>query len=671
MIACPHCGYAHPKHLTSQQCLQCRGSFADFYLCFNNACGYHHTFQPAQRACRSCERTLIGEFSGRHIPWGHALYRVREYIGGGGMGEVYRAIEQDQTGTFEREVAIKFNKNVMDQEIVRRFKLEMQILSMLQNPHNIRVYTLGDLLEERATGIEVRAQFMVMELLRGNALNEITKAGRLLSEQAIPIFIEVCGALAEAHSKNIIHRDLKPHNIMLQTVSGDYFAKVFDFGLSRLTNSMDDRLSASGVVMGTFRYMSPEQALGEDVDQRTDIFSLGVVLYEVLTGRHPFPAENLFELFMLHQNPIAPMDGIASELAAIVTKALYYEKDRRFQSMEEMRTALQAWRGDSLSGRVSLTELLKEYKEYQKDAQSRINVSGFQRSLSPSGRHISLPGMRPPAAQPTTSSGNKHALVWGGVIGGFLLVFGLGFLVLRALPTTDPQTTAKTLIAITPPRNTEPALPAPPRPSIRPAALGTSPSLPTPPSSPSQPRTTDQDTQVHPRKRSRTRRKSLPRRRRWVAMTPPRQTEPPPTPPRIVEPVRPRPIPRVEPVQPRIEIVRVEPRPRPVLPRLAECPNQSAPITYRQLDRVMGSSFSMQTARVLNRASGGTVYDAGLSLSQSWRNAQVLCKVDYLCDKITAQVQRYCRTYRPHPHCTNYRARKFSLDGHILFVCRR
>lgn len=670
MIACPHCGYAHPKHLTFHQCLHCHGSFADFYLCFNNACAYHHAFQPAQRACRSCERTLIGEFSGRHIPWGHALYRVREYIGGGGMGEVYRAIEQDQTGTIEREVAIKFNKNVMDQEIVRRFKLEMQILSMLQNPHNIRVYTLGDLLEKRATGTEVRAQFMVMELLRGNALNEITKAGRLPPEQAIPIFIEVCGALAEAHSKNIIHRDLKPHNIMLQMISGDYFAKVFDFGLSRLTNSMDDRLSASGVVMGTFRYMSPEQALGEDVDHRTDIFSLGVVLYEVLTGRHPFPAENLFELFMLHQTPIAPMEGIASELAAIVTKALYYEKDRRFQSMEEMRTALQVWRGDSLSGRVTLAELLKEYKEYQKDAQSRINVSGFQRSLSPSGRHISLPGMRPPSAQPATSS-NKHALVWGGVIGGFLLVFGLGFLVLRALPTTDPQTPAKTLIAITPPRHTEPALPSPPRPPIRSAALGTSPSPQTPPSTPSQSRSADRDPQAHPQKRPRSRRrKNLPRRRRWVAMTPPRQTEPPPPPPSIPKPVRPRPLPRVEPVPPRIEIVRVAP-PRPVLPRLAECPNPSAPITYRQLDKVMGSSFSMQTARVLNRASGGTVYDAGLSLSQSWRNAQVLCKVDYLCDKITTQVQRYCRTYRPHPHCTNYRARKVSLDGHTVFVCRR
>ncbi len=438
MIACPHCGYAHPKHLTSQQCLSCGVSFADLYLCFNNTCNHHQVFQPANRNCRTCQKTLIGEFSGRHIPWGHALYRVREYVGGGGMGEVYRAVEQDQTGTFEREVAIKFNKNVMDQEIIRRFNLEVQILSMLQNPHNIRVYTRGDLLEERATGIEIRAQFMVMELLRGNALNEIVKAGRLPPEQAIPIFIEVCGALAEAHSKDIIHRDLKPHNIMIQTVSGDYFAKVFDFGLSRLTTSMDDRLSASGVVMGTFRYMSPEQALGEDVDQRTDIFSLGVVLYEVLTGRHPFPAENLFELFMLHQNPVSPMEGVEPELAAIITKALYYEKDRRFQSMEEMRLALQVWRGDSISGRVSLNELLKEYKEYQKEAQSRINVSGFQRSLSPSGRHISLPGMRPPPPQPAPSS-SKHALVWGGVLGGFLLVFGLGFLVLRAFPTAPPR----------------------------------------------------------------------------------------------------------------------------------------------------------------------------------------------------------------------------------------
>ncbi|MCB9638944.1 MAG: protein kinase [Myxococcales bacterium] len=667
MIACPHCGYAHPKHLTASQCLQCGNSFADFYLCSNNSCQYHQVFQPTQRECRGCTKTLIGEFSGRLIPWGHAIYRVREYIGGGGMGEVYRAVEQDQTGTFEREVAIKFNKNVMDQEIVRRFHLEVQILSMLQNPHNIRVYTHGELFEERATGVEVRAQFMVMELLRGNTLNEITKAGRLPPEQAVPIFVEVCGALAEAHSKDIIHRDLKPHNIMLQTVSGDYFAKVFDFGLSRLTTSMDDRLSTSGVVMGTFRYMSPEQALGEDVDQRTDIFSLGVVLYEVLTGHHPFPAENLFELFMLHQNPLPPMQAIEPELAAIVTKALYYEKDRRFQSMEEMRMALQVWQGDSVAGRVTLSQILKEYKDYQKESQSRLGISGFQRSLSPSGRHISLPGMQLPPQQPPPQS-NKAVLI-GGVLGGFLLVFGLGFAAIKLL--SPPTEINRPLTVITPPR--EPARPIPrPQPLQRPEIrVGSAEPIPRVQPHVEQPK----HPKTHPVVRN-TRRKRRKRRRPFYRH--PHRTrvvEPRPV-VRQPDPVIPRPpVERIPPVIRRpVLIARITPRRvevPPPRPRLPSCPSQSKPVTYRQLDKVMGSSFNMRIARVLNRASGGSVYDAGLTLSQSWRNARVICKVSYLCDKITAQVQRYCVSYQPYPHCSGYRARKVQRGERVLFVCRR
>lgn len=688
MIACPQCHHAHPRHLTAAQCVQCGFSFEELYLCPNHACTYHQAFQWRTRQCQACQRNLIGEYSGRTITWGHAIFRIREYVGGGGMGEVYRGIEQDHSGTYQREVAVKFNKNMMDLDIVKRFQLEVQVLSMLQNPHNIRVYTYGEMYEERATGKEVRAQFMVMELLKGLTLNELLQKGPLPPHQAIPIFVEVCGALAEAHQKDIIHRDLKPHNIMLQNVSGDYFAKVFDFGLSRLTTSMDDRLSTSGVVMGTFRYMSPEQALGEDVDHRTDIFSLGVVLYETLTGRHPFPAKNLFDLFTFHQQGPPPLDELPPELAAIVFKALAYEKAERYATTDDFRQDLQIWNGDSMSGRYSLAQLAASGRvpgaASRLQALSQARHSKSVPSLSSAGAALSQANAAAPVkpAAPAVSP-NRMGLLLGLATGATLVMAFLVFLLLPksgnrgVIGATDEPDTITPNPALTRPRPSPGNLPPaePRRGSHSPSSPLRASTIPEPriPSPPPSLRGSEPSARSKGKKRPYRRGKRPPRE-----VENPSRSEPPlppvdqpqtridPPPPRRIDPPLPPPR-RVE--EPRIIIQRVIER--PAEPEPPPCPERGSSITYQQLDPALNDIMTNRVINAINKAASSTVYDAGLRLSQSWRPAKVVCKVDYLCGQIKQWANGYCRKWRPHKHCKGYKAALDSSQSPVQFYCKK
>ncbi len=614
-------------------------------------CTMHRQFQGANRDCSVCERRLLGEFSGLDITWGNAVYRIREFLGGGGMGEVYRAIEQDHARTFSRESAVKFNKNMMDPDVVKRFQLEVQILNLLQNPHNIRVYNYGELYEQRATGMEVRAQFMVMELLQGQPLNEITKLGAMDPREALPIFIQVCSALSEAHQKGVIHRDLKPHNIMLQDVGGDRFAKVFDFGLSRLTTNMDDRLSTTGVVMGTFRYMSPEQALGEDVDHRTDIFSLGVVLYEILNGKHPFPAKNLFELFTLHQDGPPPME-IDPALQAIVKKSLAYEQEKRYQSVDEFRADMQLALGDSMSGgSINTSQILamREAVEMEAKALSERNVTAGN------------------------TGGRQSALL--AMVAILVIAVGLGgfFLIPKGGP--PPPDNTNTTAGRTP--NTAPRNPVQPKvrkklaPQDRPLVGD---KRPEPVHDRVVVRRRVVRRRVVRRRRRRYRRRRI--RRRMVRVI----QRIPPRPIAVVRrdvpkprPVRPQPtmlIPRRRPV--RVAMVRrVVPRPRPVAPPPPRCPSRSQPISYKQLDKALGRKLNTRISRYINKAASETIYDAGLRLSQSWGSSPVICKKSYMRRRIQNIANSYCQRYRPGRSCRGYRAIQVSRDGRTIFLCSK
>jgi serine/threonine protein kinase len=518
---------------------------------------------------------------------------------------------------------------------------------------------------------------MVMELLKGETLQELIQGGGVTPQEAIPIFAEICGALSEAHQKGIIHRDIKPHNIMLQDVSGSRFAKVFDFGLARHTNSMDARLSTSGVVMGTFRYMSPEQALGEDVDQRTDIFSLGVVLYEVLSGRHPFPGKNLFELFTLHQNGPPPLPEVSPDLADLVMRSLAYEKDSRFSSCDEFRTSLQFWLGESLSGRGYISPM---YNNESGGVMTRPPLVDQQQASNSSKAYspISAPGARQLKGAPAAGldSGSQHtpssnAGIIGAILALFVAVGGVGgYLIFSGDNGTTKNRTEPRQRVLTN-RGSIPSVPrrhAQPRPQT-PARRLTQPRVPvrqhkqTPP--PFRMRRSRPPRRRYRRRVYRNRRRTYPRRRRVEPRLPRVRPIARPIierrPPPVV--VRPRPI-----VRPRV-IVRPPPRPvvRKRLP--PPCPTRGSLLTYRQLDRALGRQLNTRTSRIINRAVGSTVYDAGLQLSQSWKSAPITCKKSYLCGKIQRLLNGICRAYRPMSHCSGYRPSRVTSGGRTRYTC--
>ncbi|MEM9874275.1 MAG: serine/threonine-protein kinase, partial [Myxococcota bacterium] len=217
-------------------------------------------------------------------------YRIVRPIGEGGMGAVY----EGENTRIKRRVAIKVLHAAVAEktEVVRRFEREAQAAGTIGSEHIVEVLDLGNLPSGE--------RFMVMEYLDGEDLTQrIERLGRLTPEQSLPLLLEVLAGLAAAHEAGIIHRDLKPDNIFILTSKAGRadFVKILDFGVSKFS-SLDDEMSMTrtGAVMGTPYYMSPEQAKGSPIDARSDLYSVGVVLYQMLTGRVPFNAGSFNEL---------------------------------------------------------------------------------------------------------------------------------------------------------------------------------------------------------------------------------------------------------------------------------------------------------------------------------------------------------------------------------------
>ncbi|HEY3040185.1 MAG TPA: alpha/beta fold hydrolase, partial [Pyrinomonadaceae bacterium] len=273
---------------------------------------------------------------------GHTLghYLVREQLGVGGMGEVYLA-EDARLG---RKVALKMLPAYLPaaDERVRRFQQEARAASALNHPNIITIYEIAE--------ADTR-HFMATEFIDGETLFERLKAGRMKLDEAFDIAVQVASALRAAHLAGIVHRDIKPGNIMLRT---DGIVKVLDFGLATLTEQTDEGLEAvtlvktrQGIVMGTPHYMSPEQARGQKMDARTDIFSLGVVLYEMLTGRVPFGGQTVTDVLasILMLEPPSLSQSVPEspeELQRIVHRALRKDKAERYQTATEMLADLKA-----------------------------------------------------------------------------------------------------------------------------------------------------------------------------------------------------------------------------------------------------------------------------------------------------------------------------------------
>jgi serine/threonine-protein kinase len=264
-------------------------------------------------------------------------YRVETLLGEGGMGLVYRVTHT----RLNKQFAIKVlrRENTKDPEVLARFQREAESASGIGNQHIIDINDFG-VLEDGST-------YFVMECLEGiDLIDAIDVAQRMPEGRAIHIATQLCRALGAAHSAGIIHRDLKPENVFLiERDNTKDFVKVLDFGIAKVANG-PKRLTHAGEVLGTPHYMSPEQCEGDGVDHRTDIYALGVLLYEMVTGHVPHDADTMMGILtkQMYEDPIPPkvrVPQVSEQLEQLIMRCLEKKPEQRYQTMHEVEADLQ------------------------------------------------------------------------------------------------------------------------------------------------------------------------------------------------------------------------------------------------------------------------------------------------------------------------------------------
>src|SRR5262245_7140182 len=308
-----------------------------------------------RRAGRFIERSSVGlatkiiESQKGHSLVGQTIghYKISESIGAGGMGEVYLAADT----VAGRKAALKLLplRFTGDAERLKRFQQEARAVVGLNHPNIVTVYEIGE---------DHSIHYIASELIEGETLRERLMRGRMQLNEALDVALQVADALVAAHKAGVVHRDIKPENIMLRP---DGYAKVLDFGIAKLAESTLAETTAGetesvtlaetnlGTILGTARYMSPEQACGTPVDKRTDIWSLGVVLYEMITGHSLFtgdkPGEVMSSILKMEPPPLTRYAAnIPAELQQILSKTLRKDREERYQSAHELLQALKNFR---------------------------------------------------------------------------------------------------------------------------------------------------------------------------------------------------------------------------------------------------------------------------------------------------------------------------------------
>src|ERR1043165_1167532 len=285
-------------------------------------------------------------------------YLIQKKLGEGGMGAVYLATHN----LLEKQVALKVlhGEFARKPDLVERFMQEARAASRIRHENVIDISDFGTTPEGLV--------FFAMELLQGHDLHEEVARARLAG-QLLPwvrskrIFLQICAALGAAHALGIIHRDLKPENIYLVDFLGEPdFVKLLDFGIAKLTEvpEGDRKLTRTGMLFGTPEYMSPEQARGEAVDHRVDVYAMGCILFQLVTGRVPFEAENFMGVLALHLTeapPVIPPEifdsiGAPRALAEVIDRALAKDRNQRFASIDELARAVRRVSGDKATGPV-------------------------------------------------------------------------------------------------------------------------------------------------------------------------------------------------------------------------------------------------------------------------------------------------------------------------------
>ena len=269
-------------------------------------------------------------------------YELGELIGRGGMAEVHSGVDT----RLGRTVAIKLLKSDLaaDSSFEIRFRQEAQASARMAHPTIVRVYDAGDEVTLDEYGVERHLPYIVMELVTGEVLRDILRQRKLTQQDAIYYATGVLTALEFSHAAGVIHRDIKPANVMITNSNA---VKVMDFGIARAVSDSSATLAHTNGIVGTAQYFSPEQAKGETVDSRTDLYSTGVLLYEMLAGKPPFTGETAVSVAYQHVSENAPLpssvnSSISSALDSVVMKALAKDKNARFQSASEFRSALTA-----------------------------------------------------------------------------------------------------------------------------------------------------------------------------------------------------------------------------------------------------------------------------------------------------------------------------------------